>query len=163
MISYADHWLESVPMPPDPVPAAAPGGSVSTPEGAGAALGKEPRTPPGGRRRRKPGGRTKQVNVKVSLEEYEQLSARAAEVGVSVPRFLVESSLGGGVSPSERRAWIASFLAARHQVAGAVNNLNQLARWANTNEAYPPGADRTAEALAEVLEQLGDVLERAEL
>ena len=101
--------------------------------------------------------------MKVSLEEYEQLSARAAEAGVSVPRFLVESSLGGGVSPSERRAWIASFLAARHQVAGAVNNLNQLARWANTNEAYPPGADRTAVALTDVLERLAAVLEQAEL
>ncbi len=134
-----------------------------TPGGAIAALGTEPRTPPGGRRRRKPGGRVKRVDLKLTIEEHEQLTKLAGDAGVSIPRFLVESSLGGGVSPSERRAWIASFLAARHQVAGAVNNLNQLARWAHTNEAYPPGADRTAVALADVLERLAGVLDQAEL
>lgn len=151
-------------MAPDPAHAPDPdGGSVSDVGASGAALGEGQRTPPGGRRRRKPGGRSKQINVKVSIDEHEQLAARAAEAGVSVPRFMVESALGGGVKPSQRRAVIASCLAARRQVTGAASNLNQLARWANTIESYPPGTERTAEALADALEHLGEVLERVEL
>lgn len=150
-------------MASDPAAAPDPGGPVSTPEGAGAALSHTTKPPPGGRRRRKAGGRDRRLNLRLSMEEYEQLTALASDAGVSVPRFLVESAMADGVKPSQRRAWIASFLAARHQVSGAANNLNQLARWANTHEAYPPGADRAAEALADVLEQLANVLKQAEL
>lgn len=151
-------------MAPDPAPDRAPVGEpVSDPGGSVAALGEGQRTPPGGRRRRKPGGRSKRIDVKVSIDEHEQLAAKAAEAEVSVPRFLVESALGGGVKPSQRRVMVTQFFAARRQVTGAVNNLNQLARWANTNEAYPPGADRAAEALADALEQLAESLDRLEL
>ena len=96
-------------------------------------------------------------------DEHDKLTELAAEAGVSIPRFLIESALGGGVKPSQRRIMVTELLAAKNQVAGAANNLKQLARWANTNEAYPPGADRAAEALADALERLSVAVDRVEL
>ena len=136
---------------------------MSAPGGAGAALGKEPVAPAGGRRRRKPGGRERRTNLRMTEDEQDKLTKLAAEAGVSIPRFLIESALGGGVKPSQRRIMVTELLAAKNQVAGAANNLNQLARWANTNEAYPPGADRAAEALADALERLSVAVDRVEL
>ena len=136
---------------------------MSAPGGAGAALGKEPVAPAGGRRRRKPGGRERRTNLRMTEDEHDKLTKLAAEAGVSIPRFLIESALGGGVKPSQRRIMVTELLAAKNQVAGAANNLNQLARWANTNEAYPPGADRAAEALADALERLSVAVDRVEL
>ena len=136
---------------------------MSAPGGAGAALGKEPVAPAGGRRRRKPGGRERRTNLRMTEDEHDKLTELAAEAGVSIPRFLIESALGGGVKPSQRRIMVTELLAAKNQVAGAANNLKQLARWANTNEAYPPGADRAAEALADALERLSVAVDRVEL
>ena len=136
---------------------------MSAPGGAGAALGEEPVASAGGRRRRKPGGRERRNNLRMTEDEHDKLTELAAEAGVSIPRFLIESALGGGVKPSQRRIMVTELLAAKNQVAGAANNLNQLARWANTNEAYPPGADRAAEALADALERLSVAVDRVEL
>ena len=41
--------------------------------------------------------------VKLTEEERDQLRARAAELGVSVPRLMVESALSGVETPTERR------------------------------------------------------------
>ena len=136
---------------------------MSTPAAVVAALSKGQRPPAPGRRRRKPGGREKRVDVKLSITEHERLAALAAESGVSLPRFLIESAFADGVKPSLRRATITEFLAARNQVARAATNLNQLAKWANTHEAYPPGADRTAQALADALEHLNAAVDRIQL
>ena len=136
---------------------------MSAPGWAGAALGEEPVASAGGRRRRKPGGRERRTNLRMTEDEHDKLTELAAEAGVSIPRFLIESALGGGVKPSQRRIMVTELLAAKNQVAGAANNLKQLARWANTNEAYPPGADRAAEALADALERLSVAVDRVEL
>ena len=79
---------------------------MSAPGGAGAALGKEPVAPAGGRRRRKPGGRERRTNLRMTEDEHDKLTELAAEAGVSIPRFLIESALGGGVKPSQRRIMV---------------------------------------------------------
>ena len=62
---------------------------------------------------RRPKGRTRRAReplrreviqkVKLTDEERDQLRARAAELGMSVPRLLVESALSGVETPTERR------------------------------------------------------------
>ena len=88
--------------------------------------------------------------VKVLLSEREAtvLDARAERAGVSVQRFLLESALiGNQQTVSERHALYRTLLAARRTVAGAANNLNQLARVANTTGRVPAELDDVSDAI----------------
>lgn len=145
---------------PEPV------GTVVAALGGNGAEGAESRSkaaagpPPGGRRTRLEGGRNRAVLVRVSDEEHERLAALAGDAGVSVPRLLVEAALGaGGPTPAERRAQFAALLAARRQLAGMATNLNQLARWANTEARWPAGAEPAAAAVERATGRLEAALE----
>ncbi len=101
-----------------------------------------------GRLRRQPGGRRRVVFVRLSEREATVLATRAERAGVSVQRFLLESALTGNEQTvSERHALYRTLLAARRTVAGAANNLNQLARVANATGRVPAELDRVAEAI----------------
>ena len=69
--------------------------------------------------------------VTLTEPEREQLRERAAELGVSVPRLLVESALSGVETPSDRREMIAELFEVRRLLATVANNVNQLAKMAN--------------------------------
>ena len=69
--------------------------------------------------------------VKLTEEERDQLRARAAELGMSVPRLMVESALSGVETPTERRRMIAELFETRRLLATVANNVNQLAHSAN--------------------------------
>ena len=103
---------------------------------------------PGGRLRRRPGGRRRLVGVRLSPEEEAWIVPRAAAEGVSVQRLLVESAMPEG-RPSllARRALYREFLAVARDLHGACVNLNQLAHIAHVRRDIPSGAD---EVLAEV-------------
>jgi hypothetical protein len=75
----------------------------------------------------------------VSEVEGVGLRARAAGLGVSVPRLLVESALSGVETPAERRAWIAEVFELRRLLATIANNINQLARTANISGEVAAG------------------------
>lgn len=116
------------------------------------------------RRRENVGGARRHAHqVKVSAEEELALQVRAGRLGVSVPRLLVEAALaegapgdprasrsaggadgaGGGlrgVTPAERAALAQELFAVRRLLAGVANNVNQLARAANTAAAHGGGA-----------------------
>lgn len=63
-------------------------------------------------------------------------------------RFLLESALvGNRQTVSERHALYRTLLAARRSIAGAANNLNQLARVANTTGRVPAELEDVAEAM----------------
>jgi hypothetical protein len=90
---------------------------------------------------RRPNGRTRRARepvrreviqkVKLTDDERRRLRARAAELGMSVPRLLVESALSGVETPTERRQTIAELFEIRRLLATVANNVNQLARSAN--------------------------------
>ena len=90
---------------------------------------------------RRPKGRTRRAReplrreviqkVKLTDEERDRLRARAAELGMSVPRLLVESALSGVETPTERRRTVAELFEIRRLLATVANNVNQLARSAN--------------------------------
>ena len=101
-----------------------------------------------GRLRRQRGGRRHVVKVLLSEREATVLSARAGRAGVSVQRFLLESALiGNEPTVSERHALYRTLLAARRTIAGAANNLNQLARVANTTGRVPAELEDVAGAI----------------
>jgi hypothetical protein len=81
--------------------------------------------------------------------ELAVLRSRAASAGVSVPRLLAESALGPpGSTVSERRAVMVTLLAARRVLAGAANNLNQVARWSNIHEDAHVDVDAAVAAVS---------------
>jgi hypothetical protein len=109
------------------------------------------------RREREPVPRRVFQQVKLTEEEQQQLRARAAELGVSVPRLMVEAALGGatGMTP-ERQREVAELFEVRRVLSTVANNVNQLARLANTTGEL--GMERRLEdALAEVEEVVGRV------
>jgi len=87
--------------------------------------------------------------VKLTPEERDQLRARATELGMSVPRLMVESALSGVETPTERRRMVAELFETRRLLATVANNVNQLARSANISGQVSEGR-RLEQTLAEV-------------
>lgn len=106
------------------------------------------------RRERHARPRTAVQKVMLSVEEQRRLRERAGELGVSVPRLMVESALSGVETPAERRAWIAELFELRRLLATVANNVNQLAKVANTSGELPAG-ERLSRTFVEVDELLG--------
>ena len=129
-------------------PAGEPGGEEGCDGPVLAKAGAIPTARPGGRLRRRPGGRQRVVGVRLSPEEEAWIVPRAAAEGLSVQRFLVESALPEG-RPSllARRALCREFLAVARDFHGACVNLNQLTHLAHVRRDIPSGAD---EVMAEV-------------
>jgi hypothetical protein len=116
-------------------------------------LSPEPDPRPVGRRRRarETVARRAQIQVKATESERDQLRARAAQLGVSVPRLMVESALdgGGSLTATERREGMAELFEVRRLLATVANNVNQLARLANISGEVAAG-ERLERTLGEV-------------
>jgi hypothetical protein len=85
-----------------------------------------------------PGGRRRQVIVRLSDDEQATLGRRARTAGVSVQRYLVEAGLSGHAGDgAARRSAERELMQARAVLRAAGNNLNQLTKWANANGAIP--------------------------
>lgn len=109
-------------------------------EAPDAALSRAGTARPGGRLRRVAGGRRRVVKVTLSSSEEEWLVPRAAALGVSVQRLLVESAMAGGPAPAaERRALYRVLQTAARDVHGVAVNVNQMARWGNEHHQLPAG------------------------
>lgn len=79
------------------------------------------------------GGRPARHEVRVSAHEEAALLAAAAAAGVSVPRLLVESALAErGETVTERRQLAAELFGAFRVLSGVANNVNQIAKVANS-------------------------------
>jgi Bacterial mobilisation protein (MobC) len=111
----------------------------------------EPTTHPKGRvrRAREPVARHVIQKVKLTEAERDQLRQRAGELGVSVPRLMVESALSGVDTPTDRRRLVAELFETRRLLATVANNVNQLAHSANISGQVHEGR-RLEQTLAEV-------------
>ena len=96
------------------------------------------------------GGRSRKHEVKVSETEADLLAAKAAGLGVSVPRLLVECALSpvSGETSSERRAAMAELFAVHRLLAAVSNNVNQMARVANSTKQIAAREELVAMASA---------------
>ncbi len=85
------------------------------------------------------GGRQHRHEVRVSPEEEGMLLQLAAAQGITIPRLLVESALAqeSGETVSERRNAVAELFAVYRLLASVANNVNQIARIANTDRQVP--------------------------
>jgi hypothetical protein len=109
-----------------------------------------------------PGGRSRVIFVRVTDLEDLEIRRRAAMHRRSAQRFLIETALSGSAQlAAERSRAQGDAETTRIILARLANNVNQLAKWANTNHALPDTfADaltdirRATEAVAETTERL---------
>jgi hypothetical protein len=110
-----------------------------------------------------PGGRTGNHRVRVSPEEEAVLQRLAAAQGCDVVELLVGSALAGDrETASARREAMTELFQIRRLLAGVANNVNQVARHANSGPEFPADAvavlgvvRRVALRIEETIEGLG--------
>jgi hypothetical protein len=103
------------------------------------------------------GGRHLVVKVRLSDFEHDELRRRATTAGMSVQRFLFDAAMSGSAAQSaERRRAQGDAQRARLVLTSIANNVNQLAKWANTNRVLP---DAFAVALDDVRRVTAEVAE----
>src|SRR5664280_378293 len=94
---------------------------------------------------RSPGGRHRILGVRLTEEEESQIRRRADECGLSAQRFLVEAAMSGSATAAtERRRARRDAERAHFVLASVSNNLNQLAKWANSSHDRRQGQHRAA-------------------
>lgn len=114
-------------------------GAVPTAPSAGPVQETAPQRWRRKRRENVAGGRHHSHRVKVTPEEEARLLMLAEAQGVSVARLLVESALSGASeTPTQRREIITELFALHRLVSNIANNVNQLARVANTTSEILP-------------------------
>ena len=82
--------------------------------------------------RKKPNRKeAKQINFRVSESEYEKLKQSAETLNISVPAFCKKKAQGARlVTPKFDKASQRSII---RDLSGIANNINQIAKWCNTN------------------------------
>lgn len=107
------------------------------------------------------GGRQHFHKVKVSPEEEALLLQLAEKQGVTIPRLLVESALSSEASetPTERKQAIAELFAIHTLLARVSNNVNQLARHANSGDEFPAEAAATLAYVKKLAVRIREVVD----
>lgn len=105
--------------------------------------------------------RGKRYTVTANATEAAELETKAAAAGMTVPRLLHESAKSANVETStERKAAIAELFAVRREVAGIATNLNQLARYANTEGTFPAEAEAVTAEFRRLFPRVTDAVDR---
>ena len=105
--------------------------------------------------------RDRRYEVSVNQDEDVQLQARAIAAGVTVPRFLFESAMSAHVeTDTDRKAAIAELFKLRRDMAGVATNVNQLAKWANEERAFPADAEAVVTEYRAVVAEIRVALDR---
>lgn len=118
--------------------------------------GESPNRRAGVRRERQanvPGGRPHRHIVKLSDAEHEDLTRRAAEVGVSVPRLLVESARDSGKVEAGRAFAALQLLEFDDQIRRIGANVNQ-----QTRHMHQVGGELAPDLVAAHIEALHAVV-----
>jgi hypothetical protein len=116
-----------------------------------------------GRKRRENAdkARDKVYRVYVTPDEDVQLQARAVVRDVTVPRFLFESAMSADVQTStDRKEAIAEVFAIRKLLANIANNTNQLAKFANTEGAFPAEAESIIMEYRAIVPRLSEAMRK---
>lgn len=125
--------------------------------------------------RRQPNARgsyTRIVKAKVTESDYEKITSAAQQAGMSIAAWIVYRC---AKSPQALKSVdidglgqaITQLRIQQRTLAGMATNLNQLARWANANEAFPPTAAQFIKVIethrqrcAEAVDALRELLPR---
>lgn len=106
-------------------------------------------------------GRSKVYKVSASPSEVGLLTRLAAEQGVSVQRLMVEAVVANerGHTSTEQRELVAELFRAVRYLSAISNNVNQIAKTANSTGAIPADAAVTLRRVREVAERLEDCID----
>lgn len=105
--------------------------------------------------------REKSYRVYVTPEEDAQLRARALVQQVTVPRLLFESALNAQVrTDTEWKQVVAELFAVNGRLGNLTNNVNQLAKFANTEGQFPAEAAEIMEEFRRLAPQIDDAVRR---
>ena len=112
------------------------------------------------RRENTPAGSKKRRDVWVTVEEEAALVARAEREKVTVPNLLISSALSEhSDSPTERRAIAAELMSLHNLLARSSNNINQLARQANSTSEFPAEAREALKHIRSVAMRIDDAID----
>lgn len=102
------------------------------------------------------GAREKYYRVYVTAEEDAALQARAVVAGdITVPRLLFESAMNAQVrTDAEWKSAVAELMQVRADLGGMARNLNQLARFANTEGQFPAQVEEFRAQFAALVPQI---------
>ena len=108
------------------------------------------------------GGRQHEHKVKVSPEEEALLLQLAEKQGVTIPRLLVESalSLDAPQTPTERKQGLAELFTIHRLLANVSNNVNQMAKHANSGDEFPAEAAATLAYVKALAFRISDTVNR---
>ncbi|WP_029212097.1 MobC family plasmid mobilization relaxosome protein [Arsenicicoccus bolidensis] len=117
------------------------------------------------RRRRVEGGRQHRHVVRVTPEEEAQLLRLALRYRVSVPKLLVDSALAGGSeaaaeSATTRAALLTELFGVHRLLANIANNVNQIAKAANSTGDMPTQTPEVLAAVRRVAERIDALVDR---
>lgn len=105
------------------------------------------------------GGRTERFPLRLSVAERAALDVKATQHGVTVTRLLVESALGDGMAGAvERRTIVAELTQIRTLLGRQSSNINQIARWANSEREFPADAAAAVEAARALMQRIDEVV-----
>jgi hypothetical protein len=105
--------------------------------------------------------REKKYAVKVSPNEDAVLRARAEVLGVTVPRLMFEAATNPQIrSDVEWKAVASELLQLRTLMGRISNNMNQLARYANTEGRFPAEAEELAAQYRALVPKLNAAMDR---
>jgi hypothetical protein len=105
--------------------------------------------------------RDRRYTVKVTAAEDAELQARAELSGVTVSRLLFESAMVADVvTDADRKAVVAEFFAIRRLMANAANNVNQVAKYANSEGVFPAEAEAVVAEYRAIVPRLSEALDK---
>lgn len=107
------------------------------------------------------GGRRVIRQLKLSVAQDTALRVHADELGVSVQRLLVESTLSAfqGETVTERRDLLTALFQLQRGLAAAGNSINQIARVANSTGEIKNELHDSLEHLRATVNRIDEVLE----
>ncbi|BEH02781.1 hypothetical protein brsh051_20620 [Brooklawnia propionicigenes] len=108
------------------------------------------------------GGRPFRHEVKVSEAEEAQLVVLAARHRVTIPRLLVMSTLerSDEITAADKRELLTELLVIHRLLGNVANNVNQIAKVANSTRELPPQTDAVLSAAWSTLHRIDGQIER---
>ena len=99
--------------------------------------------------------------LRLNDAERQMLDAAALLHGMKLSRYLVEAgrSMGGGSEVGERRELITELMAIRALLGRSASNINQIARWANSNESFPTDAEAAVKFSRGLMQRIDTALD----
>ena len=108
------------------------------------------------------GGRPFRHEVKVSEAEEAQLVILAARHRVTIPRLLVMSALerSDEITAADKRELLTELFTIHRLLGNMANNVNQIAKVANSTRELPPQTDAVLSAAWSTLHRIDGQIER---